>query len=98
MLAGVLPGRGRNLGCEQHHDQPVFIRGPCGAVMAKKARPRAFFTAKTERAINEPLHKPFEADWHLGEAASKLADYTIDHAAADQRFSYDDVLAPSRTM
>src|SRR5262249_17117933 len=47
---------------EQVGNQPVFVRGPHGAIAPEEAGPRTFFAAETDRALDESLDEPFESD------------------------------------
>src|SRR4029077_17288000 len=59
---------------------------------------RAFLATKTERAIEQPWHEPFEAHWDFTKRAPQPAHHTINHAATNQGLTDRDVNWPVRPM
>jgi phosphoglucomutase len=57
MLPGILASASSNLGRQQVHDRPVFIRGPYRTVVAQKACSRTLFASETVRAVNKSRNK-----------------------------------------
>src|SRR5262249_54111863 len=88
VLAGILAGPRRDLGGEEVHDGPVFVRGPNCAIEAEKARAGAFFAAEATRSIQEALDEPLESDGNLDEPAAELPHYFVDDAATDHGLPY----------
>src|SRR6516165_2734126 len=87
VLTGVATRACGYLGGEQVGNQPVFVRGPHGAVTPQETRPRTFLAAKTDRAIEESLDEPLESDRNLDEPPAQMCSHAIDHAAADDRLA-----------
>src|SRR6202167_981212 len=80
--AGVAPFPRGHLGGEQTEDESVLVSRPETVVGAKKRPARAFLAAESDRAVDEPVHEPLEADRSLDQLALEARRDTIDHAAA----------------
>src|ERR1700758_5079576 len=98
MLAGVFAGAGSDLGRQQVHDRAILVGRPHAAVMAQEAGTGALLPAKAARAVEQPRHKPFEADRDLPKATTKFVYDPIDHTAADQCLADRSMGGPVRTM
>ena len=68
------------------------------AVAAQERRARAFLAAETERAVEQSVDEPLEADRHLVELAAEPRGHAIDHRAADDGLADRGRLAPLRPM
>src|SRR5215472_6306670 len=97
VLARVLASAGRNLS-GQHHDEPILIGGPRGAVSAKKAGSGALFSAKAARAVDQSRHEPLEANRDFAQLAAKFLNHTVNQAAADHGLSNSNRLPPFGPM
>src|SRR5271165_7103816 len=91
---GSLPVRD-NISAASSPMMSVFVSGPHRAVEAKERSTRAFFPAKTQRAVEQSAYKPLESDRNLHQPASKALGHEVDHAAADQRLAHSSVGVPA---
>ncbi len=66
------------------------------AVAAQEGGARAFLAAEAERAVEQPVDEPFEADRNLDEPAAERCRHAIDHAAADDGLPDRRVFGPAR--
>ena len=55
-----------------------FIRRPHAAIQTNERRTRVLLSGKTKRAVEQPIHKPFEANRHLVELPTQLRGDAID--------------------
>ena len=97
-LAGILAGAGQHLGGQQAEDQAVLVGGPDRAVAAQEGGAGALFTAEAERAVEQSVHEPLEADRDLDQVAAEAGGHAVDHAAGDQRLADSGVPAPAGTV
>ncbi len=82
-LARVATGTRGHFRSQQGRNQTVLVSGPDRTVAAQERGAGAFFTAKTQRALEQPLSEVFEADRHFVQATAQALGHPIDHAAAD---------------
>ena len=65
---------------------------------AQERRARALFAAESQRAVQQAVDEPLEADRHLVQLAAQLRRHAIDHAAADHGLAHRRILAPARPV
>ena len=86
----ALPDRdcaSRDLGGEQPRDDAILVGGPDLTVPAKEGGAGALFAGEAERAREQPVHEPFEADWNLIHGPCDSSGGVVDEVAADDRFA-----------
>src|SRR5215472_14299417 len=98
MYAWVLTRTGGNLRRQQRQNDPVLVGSPDGAVIAQEARSCALFATETDRAVEQTRSKPLETDRNLRQTAALVLYYSVNHAAANQRFSDCCSFRPIRTV
>src|SRR6185312_1134977 len=81
-LAGVAARTRRHLGGQQAGDEAVLVGGPHGAVLATEGGTRALLSAKTERAGEQAVDVPLEADRHFVHRAAEAFRDAVDHLTA----------------
>ena len=89
-----MPGARGHLGGEQSRGEAVFVGGPDGAVAAQEGSAGAFFAAEAERAVEQTIDEPLEADGNLEQLAAQLRGHAVDHAAGDHGLADGRVGAP----
>src|SRR5207248_10405205 len=94
MLARIFSCVRGNFGCEQYHNQPIFVGRPCSSITAKEACSSTIFSAETIRTIYESRYKPLEPYGHLGQPVPECLNDSVNHAAAHQRLPHNHILAP----
>ena len=97
-LAGIAIHSSRNLRREQRRNDSIFISGPNSAIETQERCTRAFFSPKTERAVEQAVHEPLEADRNLIELAVQFSCDAIDHLTADHRLTHGRCMAPFRPV
>ena len=95
MLAGVAAGRRQDFGRQQVEDEAVLVGRPDRAVLAQEGSPGAFFAAKAERAIQQPIHELLEAHRHLAQLAPQVGCHAVDHRAGYQGLADRHIFAPA---
>ena len=88
VLARVLAGLGGDLGGQQRHQDPVLVGRPRAAVAAQERGAGALLPAEAERAVEQAVDEPLEADRHLVEAAAEVVGDEIDHGARHERLAH----------
>ena len=97
-LAGIASGARGDLRREQRRDDAVLVRRPHRAVAAEEGGARALLAAEAERAVEQTVDEPLEADRHLVEPPAQLRAHAIDHRAAHHGLAHAGIRAPLRTM
>src|SRR5436309_2649745 len=65
--AGIAAVARGHLRRQQAGDEPVLVRRPDGAVPAQERGARALLAPEPQRAVEQALDEPLEADGHLDE-------------------------------
>jgi hypothetical protein len=68
-FAGIATLPRRDFRGKQTGDESIFVRCPNAAIQAGEGGSCALLSAKTERAIEQTVDEPLEADRHLVEAS-----------------------------
>ena len=97
-LAGIAAGARGDLGRQQRRHDAVLVGRPDAAVAPQKGRAGAFLAAEAQRAVEQAVDEPFEADRHLVELAAQPRGDAIDHGAADHGLADRGVLPPARPI
>src|SRR6266404_8500814 len=97
-LAGITTGPCGHLGGQQAEDQPVLVRRPDRPIEAQERCPGAFLAAEADRAVEQTIDEPFEADRHLDQFAAQAGADPIDDGAADDGLADGAILVPARAM
>ena len=82
-LAGIAAGVRRDLGRQQRRGDAVLVGGPDRAVAAQEGGAGAFFAAEAQRAVEQAVDEPLEADRHLVELAAEPRRHAVDQLRAD---------------
>ena len=77
-FAGIAAHPRGDLRRQQSRDDAVFVCRPDAAIETDERRAGTLLPAKAERAVEQAIDKPFEADRHLVELAAELRRDAID--------------------
>ena len=97
-LARVATGTGSHFRCQQGRNQTVLVSAPNAAILTQERCTGALFTAKTQRAVEQTVGEPFEADRHFVQTTTQTLGHAIDQATADHGFTHASIGAPLRTV
>ncbi len=87
-LGRIAPRLRGDLRRKQVEQDPVFVGGPHGAVLAQKARASALLAPEAEVAREQPVHEVLEADRDFHEAPIDRRGHAIDHRARHERLAH----------
>ena len=68
---------------QQRRHQAILVGGPHRTVLAQQRCAGAFLAAETERAVEQAVGKPLEADRHFVQLATESVRHAIDQRRAD---------------
>ena len=93
--AGIAAGARGDLAGEQRRDDAVLVGRPDAAVAAQERGAGALLAAEAERAVEQPVDEPLEADRHFVEPAAEALRDAIDERGADDRLADRRVAPPT---
>ncbi len=97
-FAGIPAFARGDLGRQQGRHQAVLVGGPHRAVVAQQRRTGAFLATEAERAIEQALGKPLEADRHFDQFAAQPLRHAVDQRRGDHGLADRGVRAPLRPV
>src|SRR6185503_20663751 len=93
-LSGIAVHTCGDLRRQQGRNNSILIGGPNSAVETQERRTRALFSTKTQRAVEQAIHEPLEADWNLVELTAEFCCNAIDHLTAHHGLTHGRCVTP----
>ena len=97
-LAGIAPIRAVISAASSAGTMPSLSVVQTLPSQTQERRARALLAAEAERAVEQAVHEPLEADRHFVERPAELRGDAIDHLAADHRLADRRAVAPLRPV
>src|SRR5690606_2918347 len=98
VLRRVLSCSGEDLGGEKIEDDPIFVRGPGGAVGPQEGGASTLLTAEPHLPAEQAVDEPLEADRYFDQVTVEVARDPVDHPAGHDRLAHCSRGAPARAV
>src|ERR1051326_7012836 len=93
-LSGIAAHTCSDLRRQQGRNNSILISSPDCAVETQERRTRALFSTKTEGAVEQAIHEPFEADRNLVELTAQFCCDAIVHLTAHHGLTHGRRVVP----